>query len=78
MSEAQINAFNIASGNVEPTSLHPLFVGILIALLLLWSGWGLLHVYQGYASERITEQGLIRFVIRTVLLIVISLFLFAQ
>ncbi|MFN6817162.1 TIGR03758 family integrating conjugative element protein, partial [Proteus mirabilis] len=56
MSEAQFNAFNIASGNVEPTSLHPLFVGILIALLLLWSGWGLLHVYQGYATERITEQ----------------------
>lgn len=78
MSEAQINAFNIASGNVAPISLHPLFVGVLIALLLLWSGWGLLHVYQGYASERITEQGLIRFVIRTVLLIVISLFLFAQ
>lgn len=78
MSEAQINAFNIASGNVAPASLHPLFAGILIALLLLWSGWGLLHVYQGYALDRITEQGLIRFVIRTVLLIVISLFLFAQ
>ena len=78
MNDAQINAFKAASGNADPVLLNTLFIGALIALLILWVGWGLVHVYRGYATGRITEQALVRFVIRSVLLISIGIYLFAS
>lgn len=78
MTDAQTSAFKIASGNADPALLNTLFIGTLIALLILWSGWGLVHVYRGYAAGHVKEQAMMRFVIRMVLLIVISLFLFAS
>ncbi|PLR35042.1 TIGR03758 family integrating conjugative element protein [Chimaeribacter californicus] len=77
MTDAQTSAFKVASGNAEPALLNTLFIGALIALLILWAGWGLVHVYRGYAAGKIQEQTMARFVIRLVLLIVISLYLFA-
>lgn len=78
MNDAQTTAFKAASGNADPAMLSKLFIGSLIALLILWVGWGLLHVYRGYAAGHIKEQGLVRFAIRSVFLIIIGIYLFAS
>ena len=77
MTGAQLNAFKLAALNTEPERLSALFTGVLIALLFLWTARGLLLVYRGYAAGTVSEPVLLRFVIRAVLLLIISLFLYA-
>ncbi|WP_375295729.1 TIGR03758 family integrating conjugative element protein [Morganella morganii] len=69
-------AFKLAALNTEPERLSALFTGVLIAVLFLWTARGLLLVYRGYAAGTVAEPVLLRFVVRSVLL-VISLFLCA-
>ncbi|WP_045857003.1 TIGR03758 family integrating conjugative element protein [Raoultella terrigena] len=78
MNDAQTNAFKVASGNADPAMLSKLFIGSLIALLILWVGWGFVHVYRGYKAGHVKEQALVRFAIRSVLLIIIGIYLFAS
>ncbi|WP_413648494.1 TIGR03758 family integrating conjugative element protein [Pantoea sp. B65] len=52
MNEAQTAAFKAAASNVEPVALNILFIGSLMAVLMLWAGWGLVHVYRGFAAGR--------------------------
>lgn len=78
MNDAQTAAFKAAAGNVEPAVLNQLFIGSLIALLTLWAGWGLVHVYRGYAAGNIKASVLQRFVIRVVILLLVSVYLFAS
>ncbi|EAA9319074.1 TIGR03758 family integrating conjugative element protein [Salmonella enterica] len=78
MNDAQTSAFKAASGNADPALLSNVFIGALIALLILWVGWGFVHVYRGYAAGHIKEQALVRFAIRSVLLIIIAIYLFAS
>ncbi|MGS3238026.1 TIGR03758 family integrating conjugative element protein [Klebsiella michiganensis] len=78
MNDAQTAAFKAATGNVEPAVLNLLFIGSLLALLILWAGWGLVHVYRGYASGNVKAQALQRFTVRVVVLLLVSLFLFAS
>ncbi|MFQ6289551.1 TIGR03758 family integrating conjugative element protein [Yersinia enterocolitica] len=78
MNEAQTAAFKAAAGNVEPTVLNLLFIGSLIAVLLLWAGWGFVHVYRGYAAGNIKGAAVQRFVVRVVILVLVSLYLFAS
>ncbi|EAA4447556.1 TIGR03758 family integrating conjugative element protein [Salmonella enterica subsp. enterica] len=78
MNDAQRNAFKIASGNADPALLNKICIGVLLALLILWVGWGFVHVYRGYAAGNVKEQALTRFVIRSVLLIIIGIYLFAS
>lgn len=78
MNDAQTAAFKAATGNVEPAVLNLLFIGSLIALLTLWAGWGLVHVYRGYASGNVKAQALQRFTVRVVVLLLVSMFLFAS
>nr|WP_287856340.1 TIGR03758 family integrating conjugative element protein [Klebsiella sp.] len=78
MNDAQINAFKAASGNADPAVLNKLFIGSLIALLILWVGWGFVHVYRGYKAGHVKEQSLVRFAIRSILLIIIAIYLFAS
>ncbi|MGJ7261739.1 TIGR03758 family integrating conjugative element protein [Morganella morganii] len=71
-------AFKLAALNTEPERLSALFTGVLIAVLFLWTARGLLLVYRGYAAGTVAEPVLLRFVVRSVLLLlVISLFLCA-
>ncbi|MEM8082901.1 TIGR03758 family integrating conjugative element protein [Morganella morganii] len=69
-------AFKLAALNTEPERLSALFTGVLIAMLFLWVARGLLLVYRGYATGTVLEPVLLRFVLRSVLL-VISLFFYA-
>ncbi|EBG5295274.1 TIGR03758 family integrating conjugative element protein [Salmonella enterica subsp. enterica] len=78
MNDAQTSAFKAASGNADPALLSNVFIGSLIALLILWVGWGFVHVYRGYAAGHLLEQALVRFAIRSVLLIIIGIYLFAS
>lgn len=52
MNEAQTTAFKAAASNVEPVALNILLIGSLMAVLMLWAGWGLVHVYRGFAAGR--------------------------
>nr|WP_276581147.1 TIGR03758 family integrating conjugative element protein [Morganella morganii] len=67
-------AFKLAALNTEPERLSVLFTGVLIAMLFLWTARGLLLVYRGYAAGTVAEPMLLRFVVRSVLLLVTSLF----
>jgi len=78
VNDAQTNAFKAASGNADPAVLSKLFIGSLIALLILWVGWGFVHVYRGYKAGHVKEQALVRFAIRSILLIIIAIYLFAS
>lgn len=77
MTGAQLNAFKLAASGAEPERLSALFTGVLVALLFLWVARGFLLVYRGYAAGTVPEPVLLRFVVRSVLLLVISLFLYA-
>lgn len=77
MTGAQLNAFKLAVLNTEPARFDALFTGVLIAMLFLWTARSLLLVYRGYAAGTVAELVLLRFVLRSVLLLVISLFLCA-
>lgn len=77
MTDAQLSAFKLAALNTEPERLSALFTGVLITMLFLWVARGLLLVYRGYATGTVLEPVLLRFVVRSVLLLVISLFLCA-
>lgn len=78
MNDSQTSAFKAASGNADPAVLSKLFIGSLIALLILWVGWGFVHVYRGYKAGHVKEQALVRFAIRSILLIIIAIYLFAS
>lgn len=78
MNDAQTAAFKAAAGNVEPAVLNVLFIGSLIAVLTLWAGWGFVHVYRGYAAGKIDASAVQRFVVRVVILLLVSLYLFAS
>lgn len=78
MNDAQTAAFKAAAGNVDPAVLNLLFIGALIAVLILWAGWGFVHVYRGYAAGKISASVAQRFVVRVVILLLVSLYLFAS
>ncbi|VXD06824.1 Integrating conjugative element protein [Enterobacterales bacterium 8AC] len=78
MNDAQTAAFKAAAGNVDPAVLNLLFISSLIAVLTLWAGWALVHVYRGYAAGKIDASAAQRFVVRVVILLLVSLYLFAS
>ncbi|MGE4668604.1 TIGR03758 family integrating conjugative element protein [Yersinia enterocolitica] len=78
MNEAQTAAFKAAASNVDPSILNLLFISSLISLLTLWAGWGFVHVYRGYAAGNIKGSAVQRFVVRVVILLLVSLYLFAS
>ncbi|AIN18072.1 TIGR03758 family integrating conjugative element protein [Yersinia rochesterensis] len=78
MNEAQTAAFKAAASNVDPSVLNLLFISSLISLLTLWAGWGFVHVYRGYAAGNIKGSAVQHFVVRVVILLLVSLYLFAS
>jgi integrating conjugative element protein (TIGR03758 family) len=78
MTSAQSAAFKTSSGNIEISILHLLCIGGLLALLFLWVGWALADVWNGWSNGKVRDAALGRFAIRTVLLLVICIWMFAS
>lgn len=78
MTSAQSTAFKAASGNVEVSILHLVCIGVLLAFLFLWAAWALSDVWNGWSNEKVRNAALGRFAIRAVLLLVVSIWMFAS
>lgn len=78
MTSAQSTAFKVASGNVEVSILHLVCIGVLLAFLFLWAAWALSDVWTGWSNEKVRNAALGRFAIRAVLLLVVSIWMFAS
>ncbi|EGT3611395.1 TIGR03758 family integrating conjugative element protein [Morganella morganii] len=79
MNPQQQNAFEAAAGSGMTVSvLNLLCVGALLAVLFLWATWGLVSVYQGWANEKVRSANMVRFAIRVVLLLLVSIWMFAS
>ncbi|HCQ8393229.1 TPA: TIGR03758 family integrating conjugative element protein [Klebsiella oxytoca] len=78
MTSAQSTAFKAASGNVEVSILHLVCIGVLLAFLFLWVVWALIDVWAGWSNEKVRNAALGRFVFRAVMLLVVSIWMFAS
>lgn len=78
MTSAQSTAFKAASGNVEVSILHLVCIGVLLAFLFLWAAWALSDGWTGWSNEKVRNAALGRFAIRAVLLLVVSIWMFAS
>ncbi|KDY80314.1 MULTISPECIES: TIGR03758 family integrating conjugative element protein [Enterobacteriaceae] len=78
MTSAQSTAFKAASGNVEVSILYLVCIGVLLAFLFLWAAWALSDVWTGWSNEKVRNAALGRFAIRAVLLLVVSIWMFAS
>ncbi|GKV90441.1 MULTISPECIES: TIGR03758 family integrating conjugative element protein [Pectobacterium] len=77
MTAAQSSAFKSASG-FDPQILSLICIGFLLASLFLWAAWALNDVWNGWANEKVRDAALGRFVFRTMLLLVMSIWIFAS
>ncbi|MFG6076871.1 TIGR03758 family integrating conjugative element protein [Erwinia sp. OPT-41] len=78
MTSAQSTAFKAASGNIEVSILHLVCIGVLLAFLFLWAAWALANVWVGWSNEKVRNAALGRFAIRAVLLLIVSIWMFAS
>lgn len=78
MTGAQEQAFNAASGGVEINILSLICIGGLLATLFVWAAWALIDVYRGWSNEKVRSGALINFVLKTILLLVVSIWMFAS
>lgn len=78
MDAAQTQAFKTASGGVAPGTLGFICEGILFAVLLVWAAWALLDVWNGWANQKVRSALVGRFIFKTLLLLVLSLWMFGS
>ncbi|WP_127958573.1 TIGR03758 family integrating conjugative element protein [Serratia microhaemolytica] len=78
MTQEQSDAFLSASGELAIDVLHLTCIGLLLALLFLWSAWALADVWLGWSNEKVRHAALGRFAIRAVILLVITIWMFAS
>ncbi|MCQ0763554.1 TIGR03758 family integrating conjugative element protein [Klebsiella pneumoniae] len=78
MTHEQEQAFRASTNNADPNLLNLLFIGTLVAVLFLWAAFAFVTVYRGWESGNVSEKTVLSFVIRVVVLLVVSLFLFAS
>lgn len=77
LTSAQITAFKVASGDVDLNVVHLTSVGMLVAVLFLWAAWGLSDAWSGWRNGDVRESAFIWFTVRTALLLVGSIWMFA-
>ncbi|AIA69898.1 putative membrane protein [Pectobacterium atrosepticum SCRI1043] len=77
MTAAQSSAFKSASG-LDPQILSLICIGFLLASLFLWAAWALGDVWNGWANEKVRDAAMGRFALRTAILLVISIWMFAS
>ncbi|AFI91579.1 TIGR03758 family integrating conjugative element protein [Pectobacterium sp. CHL-2024] len=78
MNAAQKAAWSAASGNTDPSVLNLLILGLLFSILFLWATWALVMAYKGWTTKSIGAESIGTFTVRLILLLVISIFLFAS
>lgn len=78
MDASQAQAFKVASGNVDPSVLSLLCLGILFAVLFIWAAWAFIDVWNGWVSGKVRPALVGRFLFKTTLLLVLSLWMFAS
>jgi integrating conjugative element protein (TIGR03758 family) len=78
MTAAQTQAFKTGSGGVDPAILSYVCEGILFAGLLLWAAWAFVDVWNGWANQKVRSALVGRFIFKTLLLLVLSLWMFGS
>ena len=78
MTSEQTNAFKAGSGRLDVNILHLLCIGALLAFLFLWAAWALSDVWTGWSNTKVRDAALGRFAVRTVLLLLVCIWMFAS
>ena len=78
MTSEQTNAFKAGSGSLDVNILHLLCIGALLAFLFLWAAWALSDVWNGWSNTKVRDAALGRFAVRTVLLLLVCIWMFAS
>ncbi|HCB3604042.1 TPA: TIGR03758 family integrating conjugative element protein [Klebsiella aerogenes] len=78
MTSEQTNAFKAGSGSLDENILHLLCIGALLAFLFLWAAWALSDVWTGWSNTKVRDAALGRFAVRTVLLLLVCIWMFAS
>ncbi|HAV6913009.1 TPA: TIGR03758 family integrating conjugative element protein [Cronobacter sakazakii] len=78
MTSEQTNAFKAGSGSLDVNILHLLCIGALLAFLFLWAAWALSDVWTGWSNTKVRDAALGRFSVRTVLLLLVCIWMFAS
>jgi len=78
MTSEQTNAFKAGSGSLDVNILHLLCIGALLAFLFLWAAWALSDVWTGWGNTTVRDAALGRFAVRTVLLLLVCIWMFAS
>ncbi|EFE7784084.1 TIGR03758 family integrating conjugative element protein [Klebsiella pneumoniae] len=78
MTSEQTNAFKAGSGSLDVNILHLLCIGALLAFLFLWAAWALSDVWIGWSNTKVRDAALGRFAVRTVLLLLVCIWMFAS
>ncbi|MGQ6525352.1 TIGR03758 family integrating conjugative element protein [Serratia sp. IR-2025] len=78
MTSEQTNAFKAGSGSLDVNILHLLCIGALLAFLFLWAAWVLSDVWTGWSNTKVRDAALGRFAVRTVLLLLVCIWMFAS
>ncbi|MEQ1963141.1 TIGR03758 family integrating conjugative element protein [Xenorhabdus khoisanae] len=78
MTQAQRNAFEVASGHFDITFLYLVCVGFFLATVFFWAAWAAVDVWNGWANEKVRNQTLKQFAIRTTVLLVMAVWMFAS
>ena len=78
MTSEQTNAFKAGSGSLDVNILHLLCIGALLAFLFLWAAWALPDVWTGWSNTKVRDAALGRFAVRTVLLLLVCIWMFAS
>ena len=78
MTSEQTNAFKAGSGSLDVNILHLLCIGALLAFLFLWAAWALSDVWTGWSNTKVLDAALGRFAVRTVLLLLVCIWMFAS
>lgn len=78
MTSEQTNAFKAGSGSLDVNILHLLCIGALLAFLFLWAAWALSDVWTGWSNTKVRDASLGRFAVRTVLLLLVCIWMFAS
>lgn len=78
MTAEQTAAFKAASGDLDPAVMHLVWLGLLFATLFLWAAWAAVDLYTGWTNQRVRASAAKSLFVRSIVLIVMSLWIFGS